>query len=90
MPWGVEIYASAGQYHVFTMADDIPYDMMKDTLSSEKGRLMYGMRHVAGRKGITDEQIDAVSPRIQSIVERINGGETLDLEAELDACFRQP
>lgn len=87
MPFGIEIYISFGRYFSFTMADDTIYDLMQETLSSPKGQQLYGMVHVAGRKGIPDAQIDTASPRLRSLVVRLNGGEALDLEAELDACF---
>ncbi len=85
MPWGILLYESFGKYWSFTMADDTLYDMMRQTLSTEEGRRKYGMTHIGGKKGIRDTDIDRFGRHVRTLVERLNQGESLDLENELDA-----
>ena len=83
MAWGIVIYKSLDRYVPFIMADDI-YDRMKESLSTEKGINMYGMEFINGRKGISDEKIDSIDDKLNSLIERLNAGEKLSLDKELD------
>ncbi len=84
MAFGIIIYKSFNQYIDFVMADETLYDMMKESLSTERDKMMYGMEYINGRKGISDERIDEASNHFHSLVERLNAGEKLDLDSELE------
>jgi len=79
--WGIMVYESYGHFYSFVMADDRAYDGMKE------GIVRYETKFLGGKKGISDEKIDNISNYVNKLVKRLNGGESLDVEKELELIF---
>lgn len=84
MGWSVLVYESGGLYIPFSIADLKLYDMMKETLSGEENIEHYGMRFIAGKRNIDDKKVEVEVQRISGLVEKMNRGEDVDLEKELE------
>ena len=83
MKFGMIVFESPGRYSDFYDNDEM-YNFMKEVTSTEDGIKKYGMRFVAGKSGIPDEDIDKVSDGFSMVVNRLNSGERLDVKKELE------
>ena len=81
MTWGILLYKSPGIYTSLTLAHDSLYDAMRDNAHK------YDMKFLGGKKGISDEEIDSICDRVENLASRLNEGENLDIESELELAF---
>ena len=82
MSWCILVIESSGKVYPFT-ADAVLYQDMKETLSSEKGIGLYGMRFLGGVTDVHDKRITPVREQVQHLIANLADGEPLDLEKEL-------
>ena len=88
MGWSILIYESHGSYTLFSIADLKIYDLMRDVLTTEEGVKRYGMKWVAGKRNVPDDEIGAETNLVSKLLERKNSGEPIDLEKELTKTKR--
>ena len=85
---GIIIYESSGHYTQFGMTDNLLFDLMKDATSTPEGIQRYGLKYIAGKK-IPIKQADRVSEEARGLIDKLNQGEPIDSQQELDAiCDR--
>jgi len=80
MTWGVMIlHRPVIGYCSFVMADDKFYADMERDIKKDYGPL--GL--VYGKTKIEDKEIDGLCKKINSLIKRLNDGDSLNIEAEL-------
>ena len=79
MAFGIMVTEWCGRYAPFTMVSEEMLDGLRKGMC--EGR--YGMNYVAGRNGISDDEIDELSRKVADVVKRKNDGQDLDLRNEL-------
>ena len=78
MGGGVLVLKSGKRYNILVVAYDSMYDGCKERCDK------YGLEFVGGRKGISDSVIDEFSLEVANLVDRLNSGESLNVNLELE------
>jgi hypothetical protein len=82
MAWGILLYEQLGKHYSLIVADDKLYGSSVTTLEKLQGGIL------GGKKGIRNEDIDAVCSRINTLKNRLDKGESVNLESELQQVFQ--
>lgn len=81
---GVLIYKSAlNQHYSFVAADDDLYNALIADLNKSKDKVLWG------KGNVSLEQIENARKTKDNLVERLNEGEKVDLEKELEEFFER-